>query len=70
MKIAQITPSAGDSFYCDNCLRDIALVKSMQNLGHDVLMVPMYLPIQFDKNEAVNDTPIFLEEPLVGLTDC
>ncbi len=59
MKIAQITPSAGDSFYCDNCLRDIALVKSMQNLGHDVLMVPMYLPIQFDKNEAVNDTPIF-----------
>jgi glycosyltransferase involved in cell wall biosynthesis len=59
MRIVQITPSAGDSFYCENCLRDVALVKAMQNLKHDVLMVPMYLPIQFDKNETVNNTPIF-----------
>ncbi|MFB0554778.1 MAG: glycosyltransferase family 4 protein [Phycisphaerae bacterium] len=59
MRIVQITPSAGDSFYCENCLRDVALVKAMQNLRHDVLMVPMYLPVQFDKNAAVNDTPIF-----------
>ena len=59
MRIVQITPSAGDSFYCENCLRDVALVKAMQNLRHDVLMVPMYLPIQVDKNEAVDSTPIF-----------
>ncbi len=59
MRIVQITPSAGDSFYCENCLRDVALVKAMQNLRHEVLMVPMYLPVQFDKNEALNDTPIF-----------
>ena len=59
MRIAQITPSAGDSFYCENCLRDVALVKAMRKLGYDVLMVPMYLPVQFDKNEAVNNTPIF-----------
>ncbi len=59
MRIVQITPSAGDSFYCENCLRDVALVTAMQNLNHDVLMVPMYLPIQFDKNETVNNTPIF-----------
>jgi glycosyltransferase involved in cell wall biosynthesis len=59
MRIVQITPSAGDSFYCENCLRDVALVKAMQNLRHDVLMVPMYLPVQVDKNEAVDSTPIF-----------
>ena len=59
MRIVQITPSAGDSYYCENCLRDVALVKAMRKLGHDVLMVPMYLPVQVDKNEAVNDTPIF-----------
>jgi len=59
MRIVQITPSAGDSFYCENCLRDVALVKAMQNLGHEVLMVPMYLPVQVDKNEAVDNTPIF-----------
>jgi len=59
MRIVQITPSAGDSFYCENCLRDVALVKAMQNLRHDVLMVPMYLPVQFDKNEVVDSTPIF-----------
>jgi len=59
MRIVQITPSAGDSFYCENCLRDVALVKAMRKLGHDVLMVPMYLPIQIDKNETVNNTPIF-----------
>jgi len=59
MRIVQITPSAGDSFYCENCLRDVALVKAMQNQRHDVLMVPMYLPVQVDKNEAVDSTPIF-----------
>jgi glycosyltransferase involved in cell wall biosynthesis len=59
MRIVQITPSAGDSYYCENCLRDVALVKEMRKLGHDVLMVPMYLPVQVDKNEAVDNTPIF-----------
>jgi len=59
MRIVQITPSAGDSYYCENFLRDVALVKAMRKLGHDVLMVPMYLPVQVDNNEAVNDTPIF-----------
>ncbi len=59
MRIVQITPSAGDSFYCENCLRDVALVKAMQNLRHEVLMVPMYLPVEVDKNEAVDSSPIF-----------
>ena len=28
MRIIQITPSAGNSFYCENCLRDAALAKA------------------------------------------
>lgn len=59
MRIVQITPGSGDSFYCENCLRDAALVKAMRNLGHDVLMVPMYLPLQADRDQAVSNAPIF-----------
>ncbi len=59
MRIVQITPSSGDSFYCENCLRDAALVKAMRDLGHDVLMVPMYLPLPDAANELANDSPIF-----------
>jgi glycosyltransferase involved in cell wall biosynthesis len=59
MRIVQITPGSGDSFYCENCLRDAALVKAMRNLGHDVLMVPLYLPLQSDKTESVSNAPTF-----------
>ncbi len=55
----QITPGSGDSFYCENCLRDAALVTAMRKLGHDVLMVPLYLPLSVDKSETVRCSPIF-----------
>ena len=28
MRIVQICPGSGDNFYCENCLRDAALVKA------------------------------------------
>jgi glycosyltransferase involved in cell wall biosynthesis len=59
MRIVQITPGSGDNFYCENCLRDIALVKALRKLGHDVLIVPLYLPLQIDKVESPADTPVF-----------
>ena len=59
MKIIQICPSAGDSFYCENCLRDAALVKALRRLGHDVLMVPLYLPLAADPTEPLSSAPIF-----------
>ncbi len=59
MRIVQIVPGLGDSFYCENCLRDVALVTAMRKLGHDVLMVPMYLPFQVDKSEGSSNAPIF-----------
>lgn len=59
MRIVQICPSSGDSFYCENCLRDAALVRALRKLGHDVLMVPLYLPLAADKTEPLSNAPIF-----------
>ena len=59
MKIVQLTPGSGDSFYCENCLRDNDLVKAERALGHDVLMIPLYLPILGDEETCDEDMPIF-----------
>jgi len=59
MRIVQICPSSGDNFYCENCLRDAALVQALRRLGHDVLMVPLYLPLAADKIEPLSNAPIF-----------
>jgi glycosyltransferase involved in cell wall biosynthesis len=59
MRIVQIAPGTGDSFYCENCVRDAALVMAMRKLGHDVLMIPMYLPVAGDTKETVAGAPIF-----------
>lgn len=59
MKIVQITPGSGDNFYCENCLRDQALVKTLRSQGHDVLMVPLYLPLQNESPETLTEAPIF-----------
>ncbi len=59
MKIVHISPGSGDTFYCENCLRDAALVKALRRLGHDVILVPLYLPLQADKTEPVSNAPLF-----------
>ena len=59
MKIVQITPGSGDNFYCENCLRDAALVKAMHKLGQDVILLPMYLPLQVDYKEIPRKAPLF-----------
>lgn len=59
MNIVHITPSAGDSFYCENCLRDAALIKAIMKAGHDILSVPLYLPLSAEVNELVAPAPIF-----------
>jgi glycosyltransferase involved in cell wall biosynthesis len=59
MRIVQITPGSGDNFYCENCLRDAALVMAVRKQGHDIVMVPLYLPVQDDAGQALSDSPIF-----------
>jgi len=59
MKIAQLTPGSGDNFYCENCVRDLGLVKAMAALGHEVVMVPLYLPISVGGETPDRATPVF-----------
>ena len=49
MKIVQIQPGFGGSFYCQTCLRDYALLAELKKQGHEVLMAPMYLPMFRDE---------------------
>src|SRR6267378_7550980 len=58
MTIIQLTPGAG-AMYCGNCFRDNALVAALRKQGHDVLMVPLYLPLTLDESDQSADTPIF-----------
>ena len=58
MNIIQLTPGAG-AMYCGNCFRDNALVAALRQLGHDVLMVPLYLPLTLDEEDQSAGTPIF-----------
>ncbi len=58
MKIAQIIPGSGGSFYCGNCLRDSKYLKALRDLGHEVIKVPLYLPI-FDDAHDLNEVPVF-----------
>ncbi len=60
MKIAQLTPGTGN-FHCGSCLRDHALVTALRQLGHDALMVPLYLPPVLETPPQDGDRePIFL----------
>ena len=58
MKIALLTPGAG-GMYCGNCLRDFALAKALRALGHDAIIVPLYLPLTLEDPGAKADTPLF-----------
>jgi glycosyltransferase involved in cell wall biosynthesis len=59
MKIVHIIPGSGGTFYCQNCMRDNELIRALKELGHDVHMVPMYLPLNVDIEGIMGDTPVF-----------
>ncbi len=58
MNLVQITPGAG-GMYCGNCFRDNALVAALRKRGHEVLMVPLYLPMTLDEENQSAGTPTF-----------
>ena len=45
--------------YCGNCFRDNALVAALREAGHEVTMIPLYLPFTLDEENQAGDTPIF-----------
>ena len=58
MKVISLTPGTG-SFHCGSCIRDNTLVLALRDLGHDVLMVPLYLPFVADEDTS-EGVPVFL----------
>ena len=58
MKVISLTPGTG-SFHCGSCIRDNTLVLALRELGHDVLMVPLYLPFVADEDTS-QGVPVFL----------
>jgi len=58
MNIVQLTPGAGGMF-CGNCFHDNTLVAALRRMGHDVVMLPMYLPIRLDEADQSAGMPVF-----------
>jgi glycosyltransferase involved in cell wall biosynthesis len=57
MRILFIVPGSGDSFYCGNCFRDSLHAGALRRDGHDVTVMPLYLPLAHESFKA--DTPLF-----------
>jgi glycosyltransferase involved in cell wall biosynthesis len=58
VRIVQLTPGTGN-FYCGHCLRDNALARTLRRRGHDVFLVPLYLPSLAEDADASAGVPIF-----------
>jgi glycosyltransferase involved in cell wall biosynthesis len=58
MNIVKISPGAG-GMYCGGCFRDNALVAAWRKLGHDAMLLPLYLPMTLDEENQAQDMPIF-----------
>lgn len=45
--------------FCGNCFHDNALVAALRELGHDAIMLPLYLPVRVDGEDQSAGQPIF-----------
>ena len=59
MKIVNIVPGFGGTFYCGNCLRDSGFVSSLREEGHDAIILPVYLPLTLNGKQSDPDIPVF-----------
>lgn len=57
IKILFIVTASGDSFYCGNCFRDNLHANALRRAGHDVIVMPLYLPLKHESFKS--DTPLF-----------
>lgn len=58
MRIIHLTAGTGN-FHCGNCHRDNDLMKALRAQGHEVTMVPLYLPLVTDGGSANPELPVF-----------
>lgn len=59
MRVVQLIPGTGGTFYCQNCMRDGALVRALRRRGVDVTLVPLYLPLNVDTEGLEEHAPVF-----------
>ena len=53
MKVVHIVPGSGGTFYCQNCMRDAALVQALRKQGIDVVHLEVGEP-DFDVPDCVS----------------
>lgn len=60
LNIVFLTPGTG-GWYCGACMRDNALAKSLLAVGHEVALLPMYLPLSLDEEvlAGARGMPVF-----------
>ena len=60
MKVTFLTAGTG-SYHCGACMRDNTLVTALHRDGHEVALLPMYLPMQLDEESPPQESrvPIF-----------
>jgi glycosyltransferase involved in cell wall biosynthesis len=59
MRIVHLTAGTG-TYFCGSCMRDHDLAAGLRRLGHEVLVVPMYLPPVLEEGVGDDTTcPIF-----------
>jgi glycosyltransferase involved in cell wall biosynthesis len=68
MRIAYVVPGSGGGFYCENCIRDIALIRAIRRLGHEVMVIPMYLPSHAEDGTLESDLPVFFGAVSIYMT--
>jgi glycosyltransferase involved in cell wall biosynthesis len=59
MKIVNIVPGFGGTFYCGNCLRDSAFTKTLRADGHEAITLPLYMPLLKRYQTDPEHAPIF-----------
>jgi glycosyltransferase involved in cell wall biosynthesis len=57
MRIVHLAAGAGP-MYCGACKRDVALARALRDLGHEVLVVPLYTPLRLEDPQDVPIGPL------------
>ena len=58
MKVLFVTPCSGDGYFCGNCYRDNLMAQALHRAGHEVTVMPLYLPLNYlDEFQGV--APLF-----------
>jgi glycosyltransferase involved in cell wall biosynthesis len=58
MRVAFLIPGSGDTFYCENCVRDYFFTQALEKQGIDLFQIPLYLPL-FSSPASRHYSPVF-----------